>query len=39
MRKLVVMQATSQLGLFQVRSNMFVWHLLKTSLEEVDFLE
>ena len=39
MRELVVMEATSQLGLFQVRGNVFVWHLLKASLEKIDFLE
>lgn len=39
MRELVVMEATSQLGFFQVRGNVFVWHLLKASLEKIDFLE
>lgn len=32
------MEATSQLSLFQVRGNVLVWHLLKASLEKIDFL-
>lgn len=38
MRKLVVVQAAGELGLLEVRGDVFVGHLLETCLEEVDFL-
>jgi hypothetical protein len=39
MRKLVVVKTTSQLSLFQVGGNVFVWHLLEASLEKINFLQ
>jgi hypothetical protein len=38
MRKLVVVKTASQLSFFQVSGNMFVGHLLETSLEKINFL-
>jgi hypothetical protein len=37
-RELMIMEATSQLSLFQVRCNVLVGHFLKSSLKEVNFL-
>lgn len=34
----MVVEAASQLGLFQIRSDVFVGHLLETGLEKIDFL-
>jgi hypothetical protein len=39
MRKLVVVETASQLSLFQVSGNVFVGHLLETSLEKINFLK
>ena len=38
MRQLVVVKTASQLSLFQVSGNVFVWHLLEAGLEEINFL-
>jgi hypothetical protein len=38
MGELVIMEATSQLGLFQVRGNVLVGHFLETGLKKVNFL-
>jgi hypothetical protein len=38
MRELMIVEATSQLGLFQVRGDVLIGHLLETSLEKIDFL-
>ena len=38
MRKLVIMEATSQLGLLQVRGNVLIRHFLETGLKKIDFL-
>lgn len=38
MGKLVVVQAACELGFLQVGGNMFVWHFLQASLEQVNFL-
>ncbi len=38
MTELVVVETAGKLSLLQVCRNMLVWHLLKTSLEEIDFL-
>jgi hypothetical protein len=38
MRELMIVEATSQLGLFQVRGDVLIGHFLKTSLEKIDFL-
>lgn len=37
--KLVIVKATSQLGLFQVSGNVLIRHLLETGLEEIHFLQ
>jgi hypothetical protein len=39
MRQLVIVQPAGQFGLLQMGSNMLVWHLLRTSLKEVGFLD
>lgn len=36
--QLVVVKATSQLGLFQVSGNVLVWHLLEAGLKKINFL-
>lgn len=38
MAKLVVVQATGQLGLLEVSGNVLVGHFLKTSLQQIDLL-
>jgi len=38
MRELVVMQATGQFGFLEVRGNVFVWHLLHASLQQIVLL-
>jgi len=38
MRKLVIMEATSQLGLLQVRGNVLVRHFLEPGLKKIYFL-
>lgn len=38
MRQLVVVEATCQLGLFQMSGDVLVWHLLETSLQKINFL-
>ena len=35
----MVVETASQLGLFQVRGDVFIGHFLETSLEKIDFLE
>lgn len=39
MRKLVVVKTASQLSLFQVSGNVFIWHFLEAGLEKVNFLQ
>jgi len=34
----MVVEATGELGLFQVGGYVLVWHLLEAGLKEVDFL-
>jgi hypothetical protein len=36
---LMVVKATGQFGLLQVRSNVFVWHFLETGLEKIYLLQ
>lgn len=38
MAELMVMQTASEFSLLQVGSNMFVWHLLESSLEQIYLL-
>jgi hypothetical protein len=38
MRELMIVEPTSQLGLFQVRSDVLIGHFLETSLKKIDFL-
>jgi hypothetical protein len=38
MAELMVMQTASEFGLLQMGSNMFVWHLLESSLEQIYLL-
>lgn len=38
MAELVVVQAASELGLLEVGGNVLVGHLLKSGLEQIDFL-
>jgi hypothetical protein len=37
--ELVVMQATSQLSLFQMSCNVLIWHFLEAGLKKIDFLQ
>ena len=37
-RKLMVMEAASQLSLFQVSGDMLIWHFLETGLKKIHFL-
>jgi len=38
MGELVIVEATSQLSLFQVSGNVLIGHLLETGLEKINFL-
>jgi len=38
MAQLVVVEAASQLGLFQMSGDMLIRHFLEPSLEKIDFL-